>query len=158
MDIAGKRHWRGGGEKWGCLTCDFVATLAQHQGALVSQRVSYARYGGSIPSPGSISKRNTAMDKSAAIIAAKTFRKEADALLQRMKEHKTALAKHVSVPVDFEDQGEVIAQHTLAIRDLESCIMRQGMALKYIGNPNPYPNSKDPSNIVVDPTADGLKM
>jgi hypothetical protein len=36
--------------------------------------------------------------------------------------------------------------------------MRQGMALKYIGTPNPYPNSKDPSNTLVEPTADGLKM
>lgn len=58
----------------------------------------------------------------------------------------------------LEEIGEVIAQHTLSIRDLESCIMRQGMALKYIGTPNPYPESKNPSSTVVEPTADGLKM
>lgn len=97
------------------------------------------------------------MTKDEAIIAAKTFRKEADELLQRMKEHKVFLALSPDFEV-AEEKSEAIAQHTLSIRDLESCIMRQGMALKYIGNPNPYPNSKDPSNTVVEPTADGLKM
>ena len=97
------------------------------------------------------------MTRDEAIIAAKTFRKDADELLQRMKEHKTFPALSPDFEV-AEEKGEVIAQHTLSIRDLESCIMRQGMALKYIGNPNPYPNSKDPSNTVVEPTAGGLKM
>lgn len=97
------------------------------------------------------------MNKEQAIIAAKTFRKEADELLQRMKDHKARLHEYLAVGA-CEDSREVIAQHTLSIRDLESCIMRQGMALKYIGNPNPYPDSKDPTNTVVNPTADGLKM
>ena len=97
------------------------------------------------------------MNKDQSIIAAKTFRKEADELLQRMKEHKTRMREYLAVGA-CDDPSEVIAQHTLSIRDLESCIMRQGMALKYIGNPNPYPNSKDPSNTTVDPTADNLKM
>lgn len=97
------------------------------------------------------------MTKDEAIIAAKTFRKDADELLQRMKEHKTFLALSPDFEV-AEQKGEAIAQHTISIRDLESCIMRQGMALKYIGNPNPYPNSKDPSNTIVEPAADGLKM
>lgn len=102
------------------------------------------------------------MTKEDAIIAAKTFRKEADDLLQQMKAHKTALTARAhgepSLADACDDSGEVIAQHILSIRDLESCIMRQGMALKYIGNPNPYPDSKDPSNTVVNPTADGLKL
>lgn len=97
------------------------------------------------------------MNKDQAIIAAKTFRKDADELLQRMKEHKTRLREYLAVGA-CDDPSEVIAQHTLSIRDLESCIMRQGMALKYIGTPNPYPNSKDPSNTTVEPTADNLKM
>lgn len=97
------------------------------------------------------------MNKDQAIIASKTFRKDADRLLQRMKEHKTRLREYLAVGA-CDDPSEVIAQHTLSIRDLESCIMRQGMALKYIGNPNPYPNSKNPSNTVVEPTADNLKM
>lgn len=56
------------------------------------------------------------------------------------------------------DGGEVIAQHILSTRDLESSIMRQGMALKYIGTPDPYPESRNPESPVVEPTADGLKM
>lgn len=99
------------------------------------------------------------MTKEQAITTAKQFRKEADDLLQRMKDHGRSLRALGSEGAkDFEDHPEVIAQHTLSTRDLESCIMRQGMVLKYIGNPNPYPNSKDPSNTVVEPTADGLKM
>ena len=95
------------------------------------------------------------MTKEQAIVAAKTFRKDADELLQRMKTHKKCLVFEAG---EVLEAGEVIAQHTLSIRDLESAIMRQGMALKYIGAPNPYPNSKDPSNTVVEPTADGLKL
>jgi hypothetical protein len=98
------------------------------------------------------------MTKEEAIIKAKEFRKEADDLLQRMKEHKHHLLCAMSHPIGCVDSGEVIAQHTLSIRDLESCIMRQGMSLKYIGAPNPYPESKDPTSLVVEPTADGLKM
>ncbi len=100
------------------------------------------------------------MTKEQAIIAAKQFRKDADELLQRMKEHRIEIMRHARAQPEtsFEDSSEVIAHHPLSIRDLESCIMRQGMALKYIGNPNPYPNSKDPSNTIVEPTSDGLKM
>ena len=100
------------------------------------------------------------MNKEQAIIAAKTFRRDADELLQRMKAHGNELKSLMGAPppIILEDGGEVIAQHVLSTRDLESCIMRQGMALKYIGNPNPYPHSKDPTSLVIEPTADGLKM
>lgn len=98
------------------------------------------------------------MTKEEAIIAAKTFRKDADNLLQRMKDHRALIGSSSSHPVGCEDSNEFVANHILSIRDLESCIMRQGMALKHIGTPNPYPNSKDPNNTVVEPTADGLKM
>jgi hypothetical protein len=105
------------------------------------------------------------MTKSEAITTAKQFRVDADALLQRMKEHRYALAsgrrfdsEDEQSKKDVDDYSETIAQHTLSIRDLESCIMRQGMALKNIGNENPYPNSYDPSNTKVDPTADNLKL
>lgn len=101
------------------------------------------------------------MTKGHAIITAKSFRQEADELLQRMKDHSKNLKKYVRLSAEYDglvDGGEVIAQHILSTRDLESCIMRQGMALKYIGNPTPYPDSKDPTNTVVNPTADGLKM
>lgn len=100
------------------------------------------------------------MTKEQAITTAKQFRKDADALLQRMKEHTKSMrsqSQSGAAPIG-DDFPEAIAQHIISTRDLESCIMRQGMALKYIGNPNPYPNSKDPSNTIVEPTSDGLKM
>lgn len=97
------------------------------------------------------------MNKEEAIIAAKQFRKDAYELLQRMKVHKYRLREYLDIKA-CDDPSEVIAQHVLSIRDLESAIMRQGMALKYVGTPNPYPNSTDPSNTVVEPTADGLKL
>lgn len=33
-----------------------------------------------------------------------------------------------------------------------------GMMLKEMGTPNPYPESYNPENAVVEPTADGLKL
>lgn len=100
------------------------------------------------------------MNKVLAIAAAKQFRKDADNLLQRIKDHKKRIIaeKTLQDEKEFEDFGEFIAQHTLSQRDLESAIMRQGMALKYIGNPNPYPESYNPASPVVAPTADGLKL
>ena len=68
------------------------------------------------------------------------------------------LAALPPAPEPIDDIDEVIAQHTISTRDLESCIMRQGMALKYIGNPDPYPESRNPESSTVEPTADGLKM
>lgn len=76
-----------------------------------------------------------------AIVENKQFRVELDGVLQRMK-------------------GSVrkSRQRSLAITHLEDVIMRLGMDLKDLNTPNPYPNSYDPSNTVVDPTADGLKL
>lgn len=99
---------------------------------------------------------NIILTHEAAVLEAKAIRKRADDLLQDMKAHTSSLKG--MPPIVGIDQGEVIAQHILSVRDLESCIMRQGMVLKNFGTPNPYPNSKDISNTIVDPTADGLKM
>ena len=50
-------------------------------------------------------------------------------------------------------------ERSLAITKLQEAIMWLGMDLKRLGNPNPYPSSKDPSTgSVIEPTADGLKM
>lgn len=99
------------------------------------------------------------MTKLEAIAACKTFRRDADELLQRMKDHKEKLISE-PWPAGEEalNKSEVIAQHTLSTRDLESVIMRQGMTLKYIGQPDPYPESMNPDSSVVEPTADGLKL
>lgn len=103
-----------------------------------------------------VNETKKAMNKEEAIKIAKQFRKEADELLQRMKGHRRQLGQYNDM--DANGYWEVIAQHTQSIRDLESCIMRQGMVLKCIGNHDPYPTSKDPSSTEVHPTADGLKL
>lgn len=89
---------------------------------------------------------------------------ELEAILSREGEKNVAIAPSGEVTTAHpngnwgDDQAEVIAQHTLSIRDLESAIMRQGMVLKSIGTPNLYPASYDPTSSVVAPTADGLKL
>ncbi len=50
------------------------------------------------------------------------------------------------------------AEKTLAMRSLQTGMAWLGFTLKELGNPNPYPNSKDPSNATVDPVDGGLRM
>lgn len=56
------------------------------------------------------------------------------------------MAKEQAIIVSktFRKEADDFAQHILSIQ--------------YIGAPNPYPDSKDPNNTKVEPTADGLKM
>lgn len=54
-------------------------------------------------------------------------------------------------------------ERSIAITKLQEAVMWLGMDLKRIGdlqgvNTNPYPHSKDPSNTIIDKTADGLKL
>lgn len=65
---------------------------------------------------------------------------------------------------DLDDKIQTIKslpgsrERSIAITKLQEAVMWLGMDLKRLNEPNPYPNSKDPSNTVIDPTADGLKM
>lgn len=76
----------------------------------------------------------------------KALRRDADAIIQRVK----------SLPNSRE--------RALAITKFQEGVMWLGMDLKRINESapgaveNPYPNSKDPSNTKIDPTADGLKL
>ena len=71
----------------------------------------------------------------------KTLRRNIDRQIQQLKD------------------GESSRERSLAITKMQEAVMWLGMDLKRIGEtPNPYPNSKDPSNAIVDPTADGLKL
>ncbi len=49
-------------------------------------------------------------------------------------------------------------ERSLAITKIQEAIMWLGMDLKALDNPSPYPDSYDPSNAKVAPTADGLKL
>lgn len=80
------------------------------------------------------------------IVANKELRRDIDAIIQRVK----------SLPASRE--------RSLTITKLQEAVMWLGMDLKRINesNPgvvsNPYPDSKDPSNTKINPTADGLKL
>ena len=80
------------------------------------------------------------------IVLDKELRRDIDTQIQRLK----------SAPLSRE--------RSLAITKLQEAVMWLGMDLKRINeeapgsSPNPYPNSKDPSNLKIEPTADGLKL
>ena len=79
------------------------------------------------------------------IIADKTLRKQIDQLIQDTK----------ALPASRE--------RSLCITKLQEGVMWLGMDLKRINEQtgvgeNPYPNSKDPSNTKIEPTADGLTL
>ena len=74
------------------------------------------------------------------VVENKQLRKDTDDIIQRIK----------SLPPSRE--------RSLAITKLQEGVMWLGMDLKRLGTPNPYPNSKDPSNTNIEPTADNLKL
>ncbi len=79
------------------------------------------------------------------IIEDKTLRRDIDVQIQKVK----------ALPPSRE--------RSLVITKLQEAVMWLGMDLKRINEAtgegaNPYPNSKDPSNTKIEPTADGLKL
>lgn len=74
------------------------------------------------------------------IIANKELRKSIDEQIQKIKELPSS------------------RERSLSITKLQEGVMWLGMDLKRLNEPNPYPNSKDPSNDKIEPTADNLKL
>jgi hypothetical protein len=80
------------------------------------------------------------------IVANKELRRDGDSLIQRVK----------ALPPSRE--------RSLTVTKLQEAVMWLGMDLKRINDANPgaiadpYPNSKDPSNTIIEPTADNLKL
>lgn len=80
------------------------------------------------------------------IVRVKALRRETDAIIQSTKE----------LPPSRE--------RALAITKFQEGVMWLGMDLKRIGEENPgylsspYPNSKNPENTKIEPTADGLRL
>lgn len=70
----------------------------------------------------------------------KQLRKDFDALLQKLQE------------------ADKSRERSLAITKIQEAIMWLGMDLKRLGTANPYPESKNPGDPTIHPTADGLKM
>lgn len=71
----------------------------------------------------------------------KKWRQELDAFLQEIK-----------------TSNRKTMERSIVITKLQEAIMWLGMDLKDLGTENPYPNSKNPDNTIVEPTADGLKL
>jgi len=74
------------------------------------------------------------------IIKDKELRRDLDEPLQRLK----------ALPPSRE--------RALSITKLQEAVMWLGMDLKRLDEANPYPNSRNPANTIVDRTADGLKL
>ena len=80
------------------------------------------------------------MDITKEVPAIKQLRKDADDIIQRVREL------------------EPCRETSLVITKLQEAVMWLGMDLKRLNQPNPYPESKNPKSMRIDPTADGLKL
>jgi hypothetical protein len=101
------------------------------------------------------------MNNEEMIVTTKSLRVELDAALQKIKSLRSVARSQMLDTPDrevFSSFHEAVEQMTISIHDLEGSIMRLGMVLKAVGNANPYPNSYNPNNTIVEPTADGLKL
>lgn len=74
------------------------------------------------------------------IIMTKHCRRELDVILQSIKKLDNSREK------------------SLAITKIQEAIMWLGMNLKQLNDTNPHPDSYNPDNTNIAPTADGLKM
>ena len=75
------------------------------------------------------------------IVETKQFRVSLDAILQQLKASE-----------------RTSQERSIAITKVQEAIMWLGMDLKALNEPNPYPNSYNPSNTIIEPTADGLQL
>lgn len=80
------------------------------------------------------------MDKTVEVPAIKQCRKDIDEIIQRVR----AL--------------DPCRETSLVVTKLQEAVMWLGMDLKRLNEPDPYPESKDPSSMKIEPTADGLKL
>ena len=80
------------------------------------------------------------MDITKEVPAIKQLRKDIDEVIQRVK--------------SLDSCREV----SICVTKLQEAVMWLGMDLKRLNQPNPYPESKNPESMRIEPTADGLKM
>ena len=81
---------------------------------------------------------------------------------QALHDYEVIQNKEIRVAVDLQIQKvkglPASRERSLSITKLQEAVMWLGMDLKRLNEPNPYPNSKDPTNTKIEPTADGLKL
>ena len=81
-----------------------------------------------------------------------------------MTSHDYEVIKNKELRVSIDAQIQKVKglpgsrERSIAVTKLQEAVMWLGMDLKRLNEPNPYPNSKDPSNTKIEPTADGLKL
>ena len=80
------------------------------------------------------------MDITKEVPAIKQLRKYTDEIIQRVREL------------------EPCRETSLVITKLQEAVMWLGMDLKRLNEADPYPESKNPESMRIEPTADGLKM
>jgi hypothetical protein len=68
------------------------------------------------------------------------------------------LRRDIDEKIQLVKQLPASRERSLCITKLQEAVMWLGMDLKRLNAPNPYPDSKDPSNTRIQPTADGLKL
>lgn len=108
------------------------------------------------------------MNQDTHIILDKELRRDIDAVIQRLKiaserQPLRAQPRENDAPNILPATTRSSRERSIAYTHLQEAVMWLGMDLKAIndesgGAENPYPNSKDPSNTKIDPTADGLKL
>lgn len=84
---------------------------------------------------------------------------------EEKRDHNIVKSKEMRVQIDGCIQAlrrnQILRQsreRSLALTKLQEAVMWLGMDLKDLAAPNPYPNSYNPANTIVDPTADNLKL
>ena len=80
------------------------------------------------------------MDITKEVPAIKQLRKDIDEVIQRVR--------------DLDSCRET----SIVITKLQEAVMWLGMDLKRLNEPDPYPESKNPNSMRIDPTADNLKL
>ena len=91
------------------------------------------------------------------VIETKSLRKDLDAILQDMKVHEVSHDGDIAISRSSRERS-------LAVTRVQEAIMWLGMDLKAMNEEgmanlkNPYPDSYNPSNDRVEPTADGLTL
>jgi hypothetical protein len=85
--------------------------------------------------------------------------------MEQIKEHyenEIRLDKQLRKDLDAQLQKLHAAnksrERSIAITKIQEAIMWLGMDLKRLGEANPYPESKNPESLRIEPTADGLHM
>lgn len=103
---------------------------------------------------------NTMTEIETVIIQDKELRRDIDGIIQRLKHVSDAKRERCT----SDDHTRASRERSICVTKLQEAVMWLGMDLKAINeeNPgaqeNPYPDSKDPSNTKIAPTADGLKL